>query len=169
MSSRYGKRWWQRRKNGIRKDIENALLALRDHAENVNKTPQLILTVDSTYQYKNLNQIYTTKVQEWEIGYRIRGIDELQGFYMRDVFARVLGGRLDEIGRVDRERVAEGLFSILDKQSEATIEFIDPSCFCIHQPFAVMHWTEKNANIVTPSAELILAAFDPARYKRKGD
>jgi hypothetical protein len=162
------KRWWQTKEEALRKDMVEALKGLRDYVDNINTTPSLILSVDSTFQEKVDRNIYSTKVQEWVLGYRVLPINRQHGFFLREVYAKVVDGRLDEINERERKQVVDALTSVIDPWQEADVAFVSDSCLCVRQRFAVMFHHEGNPNIVTPSAELINASLDPAKQK-KGD
>ena len=156
-------RWYHHKDETLRKDIHDALVALRQHAENAGSGKVMLVTTD-TYQERQLCKVHTTRVQEWELGYGIKPLLTHHGFYMRSVFLRLHGGRLDEINSREQQQIIDAVCaSVMDPGSPATVEFISPVSLVIRQPFAVTFWSEGNPNIVTPSARYLNRAFDPSR------
>lgn len=161
-------RWWHTKQAALRSDICNALMALRAHVENLSAKSPIILSHLSTYTQRSLTAVHTTRVGEWELGYSVRPINEDEGFYLRSVFAKLHGGRLCEISGHERQQIIDGIAAgALDEGTTVDVEFINETTFVVRQPFAVMFWNELNPNLVTPTADLILSAFDPARQLPK--
>jgi hypothetical protein len=141
----------------LRKDIHDALTALRDYAENQSSHPSLILINKTVYKQRELEAVHTTRVGEWEFGYRVMPLNEEEGFFLRTVFMCLHGGRLGELSDSEVSQVIMSVASaVLDEGSQTNFEPISPSVMAIHQPFAVMFWREGNPNLVTPSKNLIL-------------
>jgi hypothetical protein len=153
-------RWWHTKDETLRKDVFDALTALRQFVENQGNQVITLSHMD-IYRQRELTSIQTTRVGEWTFGYRVMATDADQGFYIRSVFAKLHGGRLDELNKQEREQIIDAVANaVLDKGSEIRFEAISPIAFVIHQPFAVTFLNELNPNIVTPSKELILGAGD---------
>jgi hypothetical protein len=156
--------WYNHKAQTLRRDVHDALIALRDHVENINRAPSIILTPHSTLRFRDPGHIMTLTVGEWCIGYRIETLNEQEGFFVRSVFVRLLGGRLTELNEREREQIIYAITeSVMDRGTDLWLERISDSSFVIHQPFAVMYHHEKNPNIVVPSKELLNQAFDPFR------
>lgn len=161
------KRWWQSKHGTDRTDIVEALKGLREMVENINKAPSVILTPFDTYRHRDPKEVQVVRVGEWELGYGVKPVgNPMDGFFVRSVFAKLHGGRLDEINKRERKQIVNALADgVLDPGQYAMVEFINDHTFCIRQPFAVMFQHERNMNIVTPTKELLLAAFDPSKVK----
>lgn len=148
-------RWWEEPEETLRKDIHDALVALRHHVENQSAQSSIILSTLDTYKQRELRKVHTTRVGEWEFGYQVKPLDEIEGFFMRTIFAKLRGGKLDEINKRERSQVIDALTSgILDEGTQVWFEDIDDTTFAIRQPFAVMFWKEGNPNVLVPSQEL---------------
>jgi hypothetical protein len=154
------KRWWEQRGPGLRQDVHDALAALRAHAENQGSGSVILSHLD-TYRQKELTAVHTTRVGEWELGYRVVTLANDEGFFMRTVFVKLHGGLLKEINETERRQIIDALSGALDLYSAVEFEPINAATFAVHQPFAVTFMHECNPNIVTPSKELILRQLAP--------
>jgi hypothetical protein len=154
------KRWWEQRGPGLRQDVHDALAELRAYVENQGKGSVILSHLD-TYRQKELTAVQTTRVGEWELGYRVVTINNDEGFFMRTVFVKLHGGRLAEINKNERRQIIDALSGALDLYSAVEFEPINATTFAVHQPFAVTFMHECNPNIVTPSKELILRQLSP--------
>lgn len=159
------KRWWHNKDELIpRKDITLALSALRAHVENIGKTPEISLSHLGTYRQRELRKLQTVRVGEWVFGYRVDPLDESQGFYTRTLYIKLVGGLLHELNAAEWKQMMYAVSeSAIDPGSKVWTEQVADDAICIRQPFAVTFLREGNPNIVTPSKELLLKAFDPCR------
>jgi len=153
-------RWWEEPEVSLRKDIHDALVELRAHVENLGSKPSLIVNCFGVKTQRELTAVHTTRVKEWEFGYCVTPLNESQGFYVRTLYVKLHGGKLDEINKDERRQIIDAITSgVLDEGSETHFEGISDTTFAIRQPFAVMFWNERNPNIVTPSKALLRNAF----------
>jgi hypothetical protein len=168
MSSPIQDKWYHHKEEAIRGDIVDAISTLRHIVENQG-TPKIALTHLNTYQQRDLTAVQTTRVGEWELGYSVKPVSDVDGFFARTIFAMLHGGRFDELNKREQEQIIMALVKGgLDEGSGVRLEIISPSTFAIHQNFAVMFWKEGNPNLVVPSKELLNQAFDPF-HKGEGE
>ena len=152
-------RWYHQAETTLRKDIYDALVDLRHDVENQGSSPKLVLSGMSTYRQRQLTEVQTTQVQEWEFGYKVVPLDYREGFFRRTLYVKLHGGLIAETNKGERSQIIQAIAAaILDEGTDTDFESVNPSTFAIHQNFAVMFWHEGNKNIVTPSKELILGS-----------
>ena len=148
--------------------IEACLEALRQHVENINRSPVIQLVAGSTFRQKDIKDIYTDRVGPWEFGYRIEdftvmkhgpGMDipEVQGIMVKTLFIKVHGGIIAEVGLKERNAVTTAALNAMFDQGGGPMEteLVASDCLMIKQAFVPFFLHEANPNLIVPGGSTV--------------
>lgn len=138
------------------RQIKEACDELRHWVEHFNRVPGIALR-GGVYRQLDPGQIYTTKIQDVEIGYKLEEVAPLLveldtlPTMKRTVFVKFLGGPLNRLDEQSREAILTAVFgAFVDEQQEIPdLDVIAPDCLRMTQKFKVAVLYEKNPNLVT--------------------
>lgn len=160
MAQKRKKGRWGRKMPSDKRMIER-LTDLRQFVENQGAGSSIHLVGD-VYRKRELTQVYSAKLDSWEIGYKVEPLDFVNGLFMRTVFIRLKGWRILEVGEDERNAIIGAVHkTLLDPGADMpTVEPISEECLKITQNFAVMFWHEGNPNLVVPGGPSVKSPAD---------
>lgn len=129
--------------------IKAELEVLRNWVDNFNKVDlKLSLTPNDTYKSLSAAEVFTTKVDGWEFGYKL---EEYPTFMRRKVYVKA-PEPFDKIPEHERKPVVAAVYeACLDRGSgEIDVQLVNTDCLLITQDFALYELFEKNPRVLTP-------------------
>lgn len=129
--------------------IKIELTALRHFVDNFNVTPKIALRAGDTFKQLSEAEVYTTKVDSWEFGYKL---EEYPTFFKREVYIKVLGAKIAEVAELERKAVVTAVFeACIDiGAGEVNIDLISPDCLLVTQEFSPIFLEEQNPGVLVP-------------------
>lgn len=128
--------------------IQEALEALRDYLDNINKAPDISL--GSVYKAKEPTVVQTVKVDGLVFGYKI---EDHHVFIRRIVFIKVPGFKVSDFSDTDRERILTAVFNVFVLPGGRTPEIVQVASDCLRmiQDTVPMILTERKPGLITLS------------------
>ena len=146
--------------------IEQCLEALRQHVENINKSPVIKLVAGNTFKQKDIKDIYTDRVGPWEFGYRIEDYSVVkdgpegafaEGVMVKTLFIKVHGGIIAEVSLAERNAVTSAALNAMFDQGGGPMdtELVASDCLMIKQAFVPFFLHEANPNLIVPGGSTV--------------
>ena len=134
----------------IDKDFKEGLEELRHRVENPNALPSIHL-VGSNYRQRDIRQTQTLKFPPWEIGYQVLQMPDMGGVFVRNIFFKLPGEKIDDLKNDDVDWILLHAKVLMDEgQGPPVIDKINTDCMKISQYFMPLLRMEKNPNILVP-------------------
>jgi len=134
----------------IDKDFKEGLEELRHRVENPNKLPSIHL-VGNVYKQREIREIQMLTFPPWEIGYQVLPVPDMGGVFVRNIFFKLPGEKIDDLKDDDVDWILLHAKVLIDEgQGPPVIQKINFDCMKISQHFMPLLRVEKNPNIVVP-------------------
>ena len=127
--------------------IKESCEALRDHVDNINQKPGVVLA-GSVYRSREAEKINMVRIDGVEIGYRLQD----HGRYMRrQMFVKVPGYKIEDLSKQDRERIMTAIFDVflIEGADVPGVAQVAPDCMLIEQDFVPLYLVEQSPGLVT--------------------
>jgi len=140
----------RREKLTINNDFLEALKEVRHRVENPNKLPSLHL-VGNVYKQRDIRQVQTVVFPPWEIGYQVLPMPDTVGLYIRNIYCKIPGERLNDLKDFDIDWLLLHTKVLMDEgQGPPIVEKIAPDCMKISQHFMPLFLKEMTPNVLVP-------------------
>lgn len=134
----------------INQDFKEALEELRHRVENPNKIPSIHL-VGNVYKQRDIREVQMLKFPPWEIGYQVIALPDTVGWFVRNIYFKIPGERIDELKDHDVDWILIHAKVLMDEgQGPPIVEKIAPDCMKISQHFMPLLLRELKPNLVVP-------------------
>ena len=132
------------------KRIQTELESLRYFVDNFNKTSKMDLKGNNIYRELKNDEIYTTKIDGWEFGYKLE--EYANGMFRRKVYVKVPGYKIEDVAEEERKAVMIAVFNgTLDQGAgEVEIYHTAPDTLLITQDFMPIYLYERNPKLIVP-------------------
>ena len=134
----------------INGDFLEGLKELRHRVENPNKLPSIHL-VGSVYKQRDIREVQMLKFPPWEIGYQVIPMPDMVGWFVRNIYFKIPGERVDDLKDFDVDWILLHAKVLRDDgQGDLILSKIAPDCMKISQHFMPLLRVEKNPDLVVP-------------------
>lgn len=132
------------------KKIQAKLEDLRHFVENFNVIPKISLRGEQTYRELKQDEIYTTKVDGWEFGYKLE--EFANGMFRRKIYVKVPGYRLEDVEEEERKAIMIAVFNACLDQGQGMVDVQQTNLdtLLITQDFQPIFLHEWSPNLIVP-------------------